>query len=205
MMLEPGARATFHDTVFSNNSALHGAGPVAGLRASRRYGKRVGAAAWFQDCVLINNTGLLFGDVTVEDELCRVFSNDHNVSVWDESCGSPDRLGRCNLTATWLKARAGEQNASTAPGAVEDVFVDVTGRGQALPRPSDTAFRQIAGEQAARTGLPDPQLQSLPEGTDFLVWYATHGEWLVWLMWTVAIVGPCLLCSYAKFLKGCFA
>eukprot|EP00892_Ulva_mutabilis_P003556 jgi/Ulvmu1/1572/UM110_0035.1 len=195
VLLEAGARATFHATTFTNNSAIS-AGPVAGLRSHRRYGKRVGAVAWFQDCHLINNTARRTEDVTIEDQLCRVFSSDRNVSVSDESCHTPDRLGQCSTSAIWLKPRASAANSSMGDAEKQDVFVDVSGKGQPLPRPSDTAFRQIAGSQAARTGMPYPQLPVLPWGTFFLVYYSKGSEWQVGLICAFVFGGVFLCCVY---------
>ena len=77
---------------------------------------------------------------------------------------------------------------------------NVTAAAQAMPRPSDTAFRQVVGEQVARTGMPPLDLPNFPSGVHRVDMMAVDGSWGYdshpWhTFFCVAVVIPCLVCT----------
>ena len=173
MMLEAGARATVYDTRFSHNSAV--AGSVAALESSREYVDRIGAVVWFHDCRFNLNRKANASIVTCEDLRGFAYTNtgDFGIRVREVRCSDQlsadenrnEREHHCNRKTDGLAALSEDPYER----GEEDIFAHVTAATQALPRPSDTAFRQVVGEQVACTGMPPLDLPDLPSGFDMIV------------------------------------
>eukprot|EP00892_Ulva_mutabilis_P011324 jgi/Ulvmu1/8564/UM045_0006.1 len=149
IQLSGGARATVHETTFSHNIAR--AGPVADLYSSRPYVDRTGFALWLADCLFVDNHASLLDGVMVaiSDSSCDVYTFPWRLRLWKTDCSSED--GKCGWNAHQLQLKpAGQLRGSGSDAVAEDGFAHVAAAAQPLPRPSDTACRQIMGEAAAR-------------------------------------------------------
>ena len=206
MMLEAGARATVHDTRFSYNSAVSGS--VAALESTREYVDRIGAVVWFHDCRFNLNRKANASIVTCEDPRGFAYTNtgDFGIRVREARCSGQlsadenrnERNHHCNRKTDGLAARSEDPQE----GGKEDIFAHVTAAAQALARPSDPAFRQVVGEQVARTGMPPLDFTNLPSGVDMIV---VDGPWfdrLLTLIFSIFMRGfavymfLCPLCCY---------
>ena len=208
MLLGAGARATVHDTVFSYNTA--GEGSVAGLLSSRDYVDRIGAVAWFHGCSFINNTESDPSAVAIEDLRGYAYTNTDGLTVWETHCDDEyksDGEGNTYKYHCELKPYKLAPLSDRQAGRGEDVFAHVTAAAQALPRPSDTAFRQVVGEHISRTGMADIHLLDLPSGIDMALvdgpWDNGLAEWVVPVA-MACVCGPPFLIFLCCFCARCW-
>lgn len=134
--LEPGARATVTDSIFTHNTAARGggddtgSGPVMGLNTGVT---GTGAAAWFHDCLFRGNVAPAPGDVAVSDRASRVFSNTRLPMVWDRAL--EQEVGPWRLEPL---------EPHQSPRQQPDVFGPVASEGGAeFLRPADTFYQQV--------------------------------------------------------------
>ena len=193
MLLRAGARATVHDTVFTYNRADEGS--VAGLMSTRGYVDRIGAVVWFHDCSFVNNTESDPSMVAIEDLRGYAYTNTDGLTVWETRCDDEYKTTEDGGTYKYhckLKPyKLAPLSAGRQEGSREDVFAHVAAAAQALPRPSDPAFRQVVGEQMARSGMTPLDILDLPSGIDMTL---VDGPWgngaLGWFLWlTFAAIG----------------
>ena len=96
-----------------------------------------------------------------------MYTNTDSLNAWETHC---DEEGKhCKLKPYKLAPLSADRQK----GRGDDVFAHVTAA-QALPRPSDPAFRQVVGEQVARTGMPPLAIFDLLSGAKIMV---VGGPW----------------------------
>lgn len=199
MLLRAGARATVHDTVFRYNRA--GEGSVAGLLSGRNDDDSIGGVAWFHDCSFINNTESFPSMIAIVDRQARVYTNTNGLTVRQTHCKNKYQSGDDGDTDTdhcALKPYKLAPLSARQEGSSKDVFAHVAAGALALPRPSDTAFRQVIGEQVTCTRMPSPHVLALPSGADMTL---VDGPWekglaLGWLDYTILSLALCIVLAH---------
>ena len=161
MRVKAGARATIVNTTFNKNIVQTGtaskvaAGPAMGLKTwSGTYNLTRGSAAWFMDCTFSNSITAVPGEVSVEDSESSVFTNTPLPTVWH-------RNNSVELRAQTV--------APSTEGAGPDVFADVAKRLGPFLRPDDPDFLALVDDQAALTGMQEPEISQVPAGSDLVL------------------------------------
>lgn len=155
---------------------------------------RIGAVVRFHDCSFVDNAESDPSMIAIEDLRGCTYTNADGLTVWETHCDDEYQIDdngnsykhHCKLKPCKLAplpaVRQGEKR--------EDVFAHVTAAAQALPRASDPAFRQVVGEQIARTGMTAPQLLHLPIGFDMALvgapWGNGSSEWAWYVIYVMA-------------------